>query len=582
MFDILTIITFKIIFLIAALGHYLPLSINMLDLAIAGYMAIGAYGSAILTRNFGVPFGIALLLGGLLATVFALFIDYTAARVKLKGFSFAIVTISFAEITRVVLINLDYTGGSQGFRKIAPHTTLYTLLGILFLLILFLTLLNRSYLGRALGAIRDDEIAAEAMGINILMTKLFVGAVGAFIGGLSGGLYAHYALFLEPNQFGFDRLIEIQLPVVFGGLETFWGPIFGTTFLGLLPEVLRPLYNYRLISYAVLTIIVLILRPQGIITRQMVNTVSGFFILAYSTLAGWLRGREKELGMGIQEGSGGRGIVAKNFKYATPTTMAVLEPTSNSPVLIIQNVTRRFGGLDALHEVTIKVMPFHIHAIIGPNGAGKTTLFNIINGLLSLSQGKVYFKGKVLTGLRCDLIAGQGIGRTFQNVRIFKGLTVIENVQVGGHKQASVSYMRPFIRNPFKVLPEERRCYQNALALIDFVGLKHVAHRLAGMLPLAEQRKVELARALASDPEVLLLDEQTAGMNRSEKDELCDLVRKIVKMGKTVIFVEHDMRVVMGMADIVSVLSFGRIIAEGSPDQVRANPEVIEAYLGRE
>ena len=573
MFDFLlnsrVIIEFRMIFVIAALGHYLPLSINMLDVAIAGYMGIGAYTSAVLTRNFGAPFSVALVAGGLVAACFALGIDYVGARVKLKGFAFAIVTIGFAEITRVILLNLEYTGGAQGFRQIMPETTLPVLVTVLLLVIALFVMLKRSYLGRAFDAIRDDEVAAEAMGINILATKLFVGALGAFLGGLSGGLYAHYALFLEPDQFGFNRLIEIQLPVVFGGLETFWGPIFGTTFLGLLPEILRPVYNYRLIAYAVLTIIVILVRPQGIISRAMVNRVTGWLFSGFRALVG--RPGAK---------SSGTELAGQEAGAARPA--AEPEGWRAGPILFVDRVTRRFGGLDALREVTIKIMPRCIHAVIGPNGAGKTTLFNIVSGALPVSEGKVYFKTQDITGMRSDHIARRGIGRTFQNVRVFKGLTVLDNVLVGAHKKVDIGFVRLFLRNPFGVTEQEQVCHRRAVALVEFVGLTHVMARLAGELPLAEQRKVELARALAGDPEVLLLDEQTAGMNRAEKDEICRLVRTIVGMGTTVIFVEHDMRVVMDTADVISVLNFGKLIAEGSPARVRANPEVIEAYLGRE
>jgi branched-chain amino acid transport system permease protein len=576
MFDFLTgsrvIIEFRMIFVIAALGHYLPLSINMLDVAIAGYMGIGAYTSAVLTRNFGAPFSVALVAGGLVSACCALGVDYVGARVKLKGFAFAIVTIGFAEITRVILLNLEYTGGAQGFRQIMPETTLPVLVVVLLLVIALFVLLKRSYLGRALDAIRDDEVAAEAMGINILRTKLFVGALGAFLGGLSGGLYAHYALFLEPDQFGFNRLIEIQLPVVFGGLETFWGPIFGTTFLGLLPEILRPVYNYRLIAYAVLTIIVILVRPQGIISRAMVNRVSGWLASGLRAVVGRRRGTLR-----------GTEVVAQELGAAAGMSGAAAEPQAgrDGPILVVDRVTRRFGGLDALREVTIKIMPRRIHAVIGPNGAGKTTLFNIVSGALPVSEGKVYFKAQDITGLRSDHIARRGIGRTLQNERVFKGLTVLDNALVGAHTKVDVGFLRPFLRNPFRETEQERLCHRRAVALVEFVRLTHVRDRLAGELPLAEQRKVELARALAGDPEVLLLDEQTAGMNRAEKDEICRLVRTIVGMGTTVIFVEHDMRVVMDTADVISVLNFGKLIAEGSPALVRANPEVIEAYLGR-
>lgn len=273
-----TILTFRTIDIIAALGLFLPLSIGQLDIAIAGYMAMGAYTSAVLTRDLHAPFALALVAGGLLASLFAVAVAFMATRTRLKGFAFAVVSLGLAEITRVALENLDFTGGTLGFRQIAPYTTLPGALLVLLLVIAFYVLMGRSHLGRAQRAINDDEPAAEAMGINLLVNKLFVFGAGAFIGGLAGGLYAHYALYLEPKQFGFSRLIELQLPIVFGGLETFWGAIFGTAILGLLPEITRSLASLRLIFYAAVTILVVVLRPQGVITRRMLSALRDFWV----------------------------------------------------------------------------------------------------------------------------------------------------------------------------------------------------------------------------------------------------------------------------------------------------------------
>jgi len=268
-----TLLIFQLVLVIAAIGQYLPLSINQLDIAIPGYMAIGAYASAVLTTNFGAPFAPALIAGALLATILGLGIDYLAARTKAKGFAFAIITIAFFSIVQVILLNLAYVGGAGGFRGIPLYSNAGVVLLVLALVLVFVLALDNSYLGRAMRAIRDDELAAEAMGVNLLATKLFVFGAGAFIGGLAGGLYAHYALYLFPNYFSFGLLIAIQLPIVFGGLQTVWGTIFGTLPLGLLPEFVRGLAHYRLLFTATLTVVVILLRPQGIITRAMIESV---------------------------------------------------------------------------------------------------------------------------------------------------------------------------------------------------------------------------------------------------------------------------------------------------------------------
>jgi len=228
-----TLLIFQIILIIAALGHYLPLSINQLDIGIPGYMAVGAYTSSILTIKFAAPFAAALIAGGVLAARVALLVDSLAARSNAKGFAFAIISIGSFEVIQVAFTNWSYVGGGLGMSGMPQYTTPTIVLLVLVLAVAFLLTLNGSYIGRAMGAIRDDEQAAEAMGINVLRTKLFVFACGAFLGGVSGGLYAHYALYIVPNYFGFSRLITIQLPIVFGGLDTFWGAIVGMLVLGL-------------------------------------------------------------------------------------------------------------------------------------------------------------------------------------------------------------------------------------------------------------------------------------------------------------------------------------------------------------
>ncbi|MBA4790252.1 MAG: branched-chain amino acid ABC transporter ATP-binding protein/permease [Rhizobiales bacterium] len=531
--------TIQLIYLIAALGHYMPLSMKQLDVGIAGYFALGAYVSAILTRDFAVPFELALAAGTLAGALGAVAVDALATRVRLAGFAYAIFSLSFAEALRIILNNVSAVGGSGGLVGIPAHTTLPLVAGLAVLILVGFWVFDRARLGQLKTAIGDDELIVPVMGVKLVATKLTIFAIGGGLGGLAGGLYSHYVLFIRPDDFGFALLIALQLPIVFGGLDRFYGAVAGILILGCVPEMVRGLADYRLLFMGAATLAVLAVRPSGLITHD--------------TIA-WVKRR-----VGL-----GRGGVPKAAALPVPQ----VPPTSAGP-LEVDGICVRFGGIAALDGVSLSIPTTPgISAVIGPNGAGKTTFFNVLTGLIRPGAGRIRLDGRDLVGLRPDQVFKARIARTFQGVRLFAHLSVYRNVMVAARSAA----------------PDAATARARAEQALAETGLDRSAWALPpDRLTLLDRRLVEIARGLSARPALLLLDEPAAGLNSAEKERLGALLGHLAEtFACRIVIVEHDMKLVMSIAQTIWVMNFGRVLSHGTPDEIRNDPAVIEAYLGSE
>ena len=529
--------------------------LGQLALGHAGFMSVGAYGAALFTLYSGLPSGIsfpvALVIGGIVAALFGIAIGIPALR--LKGDYLAIITLGFGEIIRVLITNVEFTGGAKGLRGIPRITNFaYVYIVVIITLVVLFTLL-RSRQGRAIISIREDEVAAEASGINTTYYKLLAFTISAFFAGVAGGLYAHYLSVLDPTNFDFNYSIEILVMVVLGGMGSLTGSVIAAIVLTILPEALRDFASARMLIYSVLLIIMMIFRPSGLMgTRE-------FSLWGLITQI-----KSRVFKSGAQGGS-------EQAEAAEPPR----------DMLEVKDLGIQFGGLKALQGLSFTMNPGEIVGLIGPNGAGKTTVFNLLTAVYQPTTGSIMLEQKSLLGKNTHQITEMGIARTFQNIRLYKELSVIDNVKIGFHDQMNYSTTNAVTRSRF-YWKEEALIERQAMELLAVFDLQHLANAKASNLPYGAQRKLEIARALASKPRLLLLDEPAAGMNPTETAELMNTIRLIRdRFQVAILLIEHDMSLVMGICERIIVLDYGQVIAHGTPEEVRNDPKVIGAYLGQ-
>ena len=533
---------------IAVFGLSIVLGLcGQINLAQAAFFGFGAYAVGLGTADLHLNFWVALAMGAGIALVMGAFLGMTTLR--LGGHYRAMVTISFQQIVTLIMVNwIPVTHGPDGIGNIKRPPLFESTHAFLALCVIAMALIGyivwrlpQTPLGRSMRAVRDNELAASVSGVNVYRVKVAAFALSAVLGGIGGGFFAGGFAYVSPDQFSFAESIVFITMTLRGGVASPVGALIGTALLIVLPESLRFLKSVPglyLAIYGLSIILIIRFMPDGI----------------------W----------GFLQQQVGRWLAPLPFTDHAPDLTLAPAKLDTPMALEVRGLCKHFGGLKAVDDVSFSVRKGAVHALIGPNGSGKTTTLNVLSGIYAATAGQMVLAGHDVSQLPPYARTAAGLGRTFQNIRLFRSMTALENVIIGAEHPGND------IGSGHAALVERAR---SALA---FVGLEARVHDRVTAFSYGHQRLIEIARALAGNPSVLLLDEPAAGLNSTEKLGLRDLLKRIASKGLTILIIDHDMTLVSEVAEHITVLNFGRRIADGVAAEVLRQPDVIAAYLGSE
>ncbi len=538
-------------FAIAVFGLSVVLGLcGQINLAQAAFFGLGAYAVGLGTTALHLNFWLALVMGVGLTVVMGAVLGMSTLR--LGGHYLAMVTISFQQILTLVMINwIPVTRGPDGVGGIGRPALFQSAQAFLGVCVVALAvigygvwMLPQTRIGRAMRAVRDNELAASVAGVHVYSVKVAAFAISAVLGGIGGGLFAGGFAYVSPDQFSFAESIVFMTMALLGGVASPVGSLIGTALLIVLPESLRFLKSVPGLYLAIYGLSIIL------IVRYMADGIWGF----------------------VQERVR-RALRPLPFAQPAPDLQfahAVHDADSATPALEVHGLSKHFGGVKAVDGVSFQVRRGGVHALIGPNGSGKTTTLNVLSGLYVATAGRVVLEGRDLTALPPHERTMAGLGRTFQNIRLFRTMSALDNVVIGAEQGSR------------RKDADHAALVARARAALAFVGLERRAHENVTSFSYGHQRLIEIARALAGEPRLLLLDEPAAGLNATEKMALRDLLQRIAAKGLTILIIDHDMTLVTEVAEQITVLNFGRCIADGGVRQVLRQPDVIAAYLGDE